>query len=105
MAAKGARKSTATARSKAQRKYNGTEEQKKNRAKRNAARRAAIKDGRVKKGDKKEIDHKTKLKDGGTNSKSNLRVRSQKANRADNGGTGGRKKGSKNKKPTKVKGK
>lgn len=32
----------------------------------------------------KDIDHKTKLKNGGTNARSNLRVRSIKANRGDN---------------------
>jgi len=96
MAAKGTRKATATKRSKQQRKYNGTAEQKRNRAMRNKARRDALKKGTVKKGDNKDIDHKKKVKDGGTNAKGNTRVRSKSANRADNGKTGGRKKGSKN---------
>ena len=98
MAAKGARKATATKRSKQQRKYNSSPKQKKNRAKRNQARAEAIKDGRVSKGDGKDVDHKRKLKDGGSNKKSNTRIKSKSKNRADNGGTGGRKKGSKNKK-------
>ena len=79
-------------------KYHSKPEQKKNRAKRNAARREAEKDGKVKKGDGKDVDHKKKLSQGGSNSKSNTRVRSKSANRADNGGKGGRPKGSKNKK-------
>lgn len=32
----------------------------------------------------KDVDHKTKLKDGGGNSAGNLRVRGRRANRADN---------------------
>ena len=72
--------------------YQGKPEQKKNRAKRNAARREAIKDGRVSKGDGKDIDHKRKLANGGSNTKSNTRVRSKSANRADNLKRGGRKK-------------
>lgn len=45
----------------------------------------------MRKGDGKDVDHKNK----NTSDKSNgnLRVRSVKANRADNRGTGGRKKG------------
>lgn len=93
----GQTKATATKRSKQQRKYNGTAEQKRKRAMRNAARRKAEKEGKVSKGDGKDVDHKKKVKDGGTNAKGNTRVRSRSANRADNGGTGGRKKGSKNK--------
>lgn len=90
MAKKGEYKASASKRSKQQRKYNSSPQQKKNRAMRNKARRQAIRDGRVKKGDGKDIDHKKKLKDGGSNSKSNTRVRSASSNRADNGGTGGR---------------
>lgn len=71
-------------------KYQGTPEQKKKRAARNKARRQAIKDGRAKKGDGKDIDHKKPLRSGGSTSKSNTRVRSRSANRADNGGKGGR---------------
>lgn len=71
--------------------YQGSAEQKKNRAARNTARRRAEKAGVVKKGDGKDIDHKKPLRSGGTNAKGNLRVRSTKANRADNGKRGGRK--------------
>lgn len=91
MAKKGQTKAGAKPDSVRQRKYNSKPDQKRKRAMRNAARRKAIKEGKVTKGDGKDIDHKKKLKDGGTNSKSNLRVRSKSANRADNGGTGGRK--------------
>ena len=72
--------------------YNSRPEQKKNRAKRNKARAEAIKDGRVHKGDGKDIDHKKKLANGGSNAKSNIRVRSASTNRADNLKRGGRKK-------------
>lgn len=71
--------------------YNAKPEQKKKRAMRNKARRQAIKEGKVKKGDGKDIDHKKPLRSGGSNAKSNQRVRSKSANRADNGGRGGRK--------------
>ena len=96
MSGDGKKSSSATADSKRQRRYNGSPEQKKKRAMRNAARRKALKSGSVSKGDNKDIDHKRKLKDGGTNTKGNTRVRDRSSNRADNGGTGGRKR-----KPTK----
>lgn len=92
MPKKGQFKAGASKRSKQQRKFNSKPAQKKNRAKRNNARRQAIKDKKVRKGDGKDIDHKKPLRSGGSNSKSNQRVRSQSANRSDNGGTGGRKK-------------
>lgn len=92
MPKKGQTKATATKRSKQQRKYNSSPEQKKNRAARNKARRAAEKAGKVKKGDGKDVDHKKPLRSGGSKSVKNTRVRSRKANRSDNGGTGGRKK-------------
>ncbi len=98
MPKKGQFKAGASKRSKQQRKYNSSPKQKKNRALRNAARRRAEKNGRVSKGDGKDVDHKRKLKDGGSNKKSNTRIKSKSANRADNGKTGGRKKGSKNRK-------
>lgn len=62
--------------------YQGTEEQKKNRAARNAARRVAMEKGLVKKGDGKDVDHKRPLSKGGTNAPSNLRVQSASANRS-----------------------
>lgn len=64
------------------REWQGKPEHMKERAKRNAARREAIREGKVKKGDGKDIDHKVPLKNGGTNSKSNLRVVDRKTNRA-----------------------
>jgi hypothetical protein len=99
MAKKGQTKASASKRSKQQRAYNSSPAQKKRRAQRNAARRQAEKDGKVKKGDGKDIDHKNKGTAKGKldNSKKNLRVRSKKANRADNRGTGGRKKSTKKK--------
>lgn len=63
------------------REYQGTEEQKHNRALRNHARRELAREGRVHKGDGKDVDHKHPLITGGSNSESNLRVRSQAANR------------------------
>lgn len=63
--------------------YQATEEQKTNRAKRNAARAEMKKKGKVKKGDGKDVDHIKKLKDGGSNASSNLRVRSKSKNRGD----------------------
>lgn len=60
--------------------YQGTEEQKKNRAKRNAARRKMERKGKVSKGDGKDVDHKSGVSAG--NSPSNLRVKSKSANRS-----------------------
>ena len=62
--------------------YQGSEEQKKNRAKRNAARRELEKQGRVKKGDGKDVDHKKPISKGGSNGKGNLRVKAASANRS-----------------------
>jgi hypothetical protein len=59
----------------------------KKRGQRVAARRLLEKEGRVSKGDGKDIDHKTPLSRGGGNSKSNLRVVSQKTNRSHKLGT------------------
>lgn len=63
--------------------YHSKPEQKKNRAKRNNARRRFEKEGRVHKGDGKDVDHKRKLRSGGSNSDSNLRVRDKSSNRGD----------------------
>lgn len=63
--------------------YHGKPEQIKNRAERVKARRMMEKAGAVHKGDGKDVDHKKPLKSGGTTTKSNLRVRSVKANRGD----------------------
>lgn len=92
MAKAGERKANATERSKQQRAYNAKPEQKKRRAERNASRRKMEKAGKVSKGDGRDIDHADK--NTSNQSAKNLRVRSVKANRADNRGTGGRKKGS-----------
>ena len=62
--------------------YQGTEEQKKNRAKRNAARNKLEKSGSVNKGDGKDVDHKTPLSKGGKTTKSNLRVKTASDNRS-----------------------
>ena len=62
--------------------YQGTEEQKKNRAKRNAARRELIREGVVKKGDGKDVDHKRAISKGGTNAKGNLRAVAAHDNRS-----------------------
>ena len=63
--------------------YQGTEEQKKNRAQRNKARRMMVREGRAAKGDGKDVDHITPLSKGGTSAKTNLRLRSKTANRSD----------------------
>jgi hypothetical protein len=60
--------------------YDGTEEQKKKRAARNAARAKLAKEGKVRKGDGKHVDHKKPLSKGGSNGRSNLRVRDGKKN-------------------------
>ena len=60
--------------------YQGKEEQKKNRAKRNAARKKMEKSGAVSKGDGKDVDHKGGIAAG--NGKSNLRVKPKSANRS-----------------------
>lgn len=62
--------------------YNATPEMKKKRAMNNAARSELAKEGLVRKGDGKDVDHKKMLKDGGSNSRSNLRAVPQSENRA-----------------------
>ena len=82
MPAKGQFKKNAKPDSVRQRAYNGTAEQKKNRASRNSARRSAEKAGKVRKGDGKDVDHKNmNPKD---NRASNLQVISKGKNRAKN---------------------
>lgn len=94
MPKKGDFSASASKRSKQQRAYNSKPAQKKRRAQRNGARAKLIKSGSVSKGDGKDVDHKSKGSTNGSlsNKSSNLRVRTQKSNRADNRGTGGRKK-------------
>ena len=62
--------------------FQGTPEQKKNRAQRNKARRLMVREGKASKGDGKDVDHKKPLSKGGTTSKGNLRVKSASANRS-----------------------
>lgn len=61
--------------------YQGSEEQKKNRAKRNAARRKAMREGKVSKGDGKDVAHVKAMDKGGTNG-DGVRVESAPANRS-----------------------
>ena len=61
--------------------YQGTEQQKKNRAMRNAARRKMVKAGKAHKGDGKDVDHIMALDKGGSN-KTGLRMVSKAANRS-----------------------
>jgi len=61
--------------------YNARPDQRLKRAQRNAARAEMTKAGKVSKGDGKDVDHKTPLKNGGSNSKSNLAVKTQTTNR------------------------
>ena len=61
--------------------YQGTEEQKKNRALRNKARRIAIKNGTAKKGDGKDVHHTKALSEGGSH-KDGLKVISAENNRS-----------------------
>jgi hypothetical protein len=62
--------------------YQGTEEQKKNRAQRNAARREMERKGVVSKGDGKDVDHKRPIIKGGGNGNGNLRAVPASANRS-----------------------
>ena len=62
-------------------KYQGTEQQKKNRAARNAARAKMMKAGKVSKGDGKDVAH-VKAFDKGGNNKDGVRVVSKSANRS-----------------------
>ena len=61
--------------------YQGSEQQKKNRAQRNAARAKMAKAGKVHKGDGKDVAHTKAFDKGGTN-KTGLRVESKTANRS-----------------------
>lgn len=59
-----------------------SEDDKKKRAMRNKARRTMEREGKVHKGDGKDVDHKTPLVKGGSNSKSNWKVTSASSNRS-----------------------
>lgn len=61
--------------------YQGTEEQKKNRAQRNKARRQLTKEGKVRKGDGKDVAHVKAFDKGGENGHG-LRVESASKNRS-----------------------
>jgi len=62
--------------------YQGRPEQIKNRAERNAARHQLVKEGLVRKGDNKDVDHARPIVKGGSNDRSNLRVKSEHDNRS-----------------------
>jgi hypothetical protein len=61
--------------------YQGTEEQKKNRAQRNAARAKMMKEGKVRKGDGKDVAHVKAFDKGGSN-KTGLKVEDANSNRS-----------------------
>ena len=63
-------------------KYQSSDEQKRNRAKRNAARKKAIKNGSAKRGDRTDVHHVRPLSKGGGNTKGNTRTIGRSANRA-----------------------
>ena len=93
MAANGEKRSPTAHRTKSQmrehgRTYSARPDVKKKRAKRNAARAQLMKEGLVKKGDNRDVDHIKSLSKGGTNARSNLRVRSASKNRAHGTTTG-----------------
>lgn len=60
--------------------YKSKPDQIKKRVMRNKARRELMREGLVSKGDNKHVDHKKPLSKGGSNARSNLRVRSASAN-------------------------
>lgn len=62
-------------------KYQGTPEQKKNRAARNAARAKLMREGKVRKGDGKDVAHMKAFDKGGSN-RDGVRVESAAANRS-----------------------
>jgi hypothetical protein len=61
--------------------YQGTDEQKKNRAQRNAARAKMMKEGKVSKGDGKDVAHVKAFDKGGSN-KTGLKVEDANSNRS-----------------------
>ena len=62
--------------------YHASEKEKNKRVLRNAARREFARMGLVRKGDGKDVDHKKPLSKGGGNTRGNLRVQSEHANRS-----------------------
>jgi 5-methylcytosine-specific restriction endonuclease McrA len=65
-----------------ERKYDGKPEVKAKRAARNRARRKLANEGKVSKGDNMDVNHRTPLSKGGSNSKSNLEATPAKKNRS-----------------------
>ena len=63
-------------------KYHSRPEQMENNRERKRARRKLEKEGKVRPHDGKDVDHKTPLKKGGGNGRSNLRVQSRSKNRS-----------------------
>lgn len=63
-------------------KYQARPEQVRNRMARNRARAMLIREGIVRKGDNMDVDHRVPLIKGGSNARSNLRVRSESDNRS-----------------------
>lgn len=63
-------------------KYTSRPEVVKKRTEQNKARATLMKEGKVHKGDGKDVDHKTPLSKGGSNSRSNLRAVSASTNRS-----------------------
>lgn len=62
--------------------YQGTAEQKKNRATRNAARSAAVQRGSASKGDGKDVHHVKPISKGGGNTPGNTKTVAKSANRS-----------------------
>ena len=60
--------------------YKAQPDQIKKRVARNKARRMMIKAGKVSKGDGKDVDHIVPLRKGGSNTPSNMRIKSKSAN-------------------------
>lgn len=60
-------------------------QRRKDRAKRNKARRQLMREGKVHKGDGKVVNHKQALSKGGSTSRKNLEVQSQKASNREGG--------------------
>lgn len=71
--------------------YGGTPKAKKDRAARNKRRREAIREHGKSALTNKDVDHKTPLRSGGSNAKSNTRLRDKSSNRSSNGHKSGEK--------------
>ncbi|HET8870496.1 MAG TPA: hypothetical protein VFM48_08625 [Aquabacterium sp.] len=71
-----------------QKEYNAKPENVAKRVANNAARRQLIKEGKVQVGDGRDVAHKRSLENGGSNSRKNLTVQSQKENRGWRKGSG-----------------